>query len=642
MLKQTNTTTFEMLESRALTSASLSPVSHVLTVNGTNGNDNIRLEFDRGMINVIENGRTTLRAFTAKVNAVKVFGNAGNDVINDSFGLRAADIFGGSGNDTIYGASASDFLSGGDGNDMIFGRAGNDTVVGDAGNDMLLGDAGDDCLDGGTGADVFWGGAGRDTAEYGMRTASVSVGLDGTAYDGESSECDNVEPDVENVNGGSGNDIIIGNAADNYLKGGGGNDCIFGLDGNDVLDGGVAGATLVSPNSGNDSLFGGNGNDVVFASDFGNNSIRGGDGNDTIVGFAGNDSLFGDAGDDVIDGGRGDDRIYGGMGGDSMYGGIGNDTLVAVNSSTGDYMTGNAGYDSFWCDTGLVQWRTVSDTIADADASESASSVHRIMSFVNGADRTPDGDNIADPSDSGLKSSFSSLPLFASDGPSKNDITQGALADCWLLATFSAVAKADPNRIRQSIVELGDGSYAVQFMRNGAPMYYRVDGELPTDSSGTLRFARLGHQGATWVAILEKAWAFFRRGENTYNSLGWGWPDQPFDAFGATANVEHRADASALDYLNYIAGQLAAGKAVTAGSNNTIVGTCPCVGSHVYTVESVNFGWVGDSYLPVSITLRNPWGNDGAGNDGNAADGYVTVTGEQFRQNFWAVQSATV
>jgi hypothetical protein len=59
-------------------------------------------------------------------------------------------------------------------------------------------------------------------------------------------------------------------------------------------------------------------------------------------------------------------------------------------------------------------------------------------------------------------------------------------------------------------------------------------------------------------------------------------------------------------------------------------------------VESVNFGWIGDSYLPVSITLRNPWGNDGAGNDGNTADGYVTVTGEQFRQNFWAVQSATV
>ncbi|WP_300158249.1 S8 family serine peptidase [Solidesulfovibrio sp.] len=43
---------------------------------------------------------------------------------------------------------------------------------------------------------------------------------------------------VENVYGGDGGDLLVGNAADNYLSGGRGNDVLYGGGGNDTIDGG--------------------------------------------------------------------------------------------------------------------------------------------------------------------------------------------------------------------------------------------------------------------------------------------------------------------------------------------------------------------------------------------------------------------
>ena len=69
-------------------------------------------------------------------------------------------------------------------------------------------------------------------------------------------------------------------------------------------------------------------------------------------------------------------------------------------------------------------------------------------------------------------------------------------------------------------------------------------------------------------------------------------------------------------------------------------------------VERVNFGLVdfGDGFIrrvPVSITLRNPWGFDGGGNqDLNPNDGLVTVTGVQLVRSLWGdnngIQSANL
>ncbi|HMO25359.1 MAG TPA: hypothetical protein PKB10_03750, partial [Tepidisphaeraceae bacterium] len=111
---------------------------------------------------------------------------------------------------------------GGPGNDTLAGANGHDTLVGGPGDDSLSGGNGNDVLVGGPGADLFNGGPGRDTADYSYRTANLSLTIDSTANDGEPNEFDNILGDVENVLGGAGNDVIIGNAKDNYLAGNGG------------------------------------------------------------------------------------------------------------------------------------------------------------------------------------------------------------------------------------------------------------------------------------------------------------------------------------------------------------------------------------------------------------------------------------
>lgn len=103
---------------------------------------------------------------------------------------------------------------------------------------------------------------------------------------------------IENARGGSGNDVIRGNLADNSLVGAGGNDILDGLDGDDMLWGG----------SGDDSLTGGTGFDRLF----------GGRGDDHLDGGAGDDRLLGRAGDDVLTGGDGRDALRGGEGADSF------------------------------------------------------------------------------------------------------------------------------------------------------------------------------------------------------------------------------------------------------------------------------------------------------------------------------------
>ncbi|RXH10118.1 Hint domain-containing protein [Bradyrhizobium guangzhouense] len=96
---------------------------------------------------------------------------------------------------------------------------------------------------------------------------------------------------IEEAIGGSGNDTITGNGADNYLDGGAGNDALFGGDGNDWLEGG----------SGNDSLYGG----------------------------SGVDDLHGGSGDDHLDGGGNRDSLgQAGLSPDVLLGGDGNDTFV--------------------------------------------------------------------------------------------------------------------------------------------------------------------------------------------------------------------------------------------------------------------------------------------------------------------------
>ena len=108
---------------------------------------------------------------------------------------------------------------------------GSDTVTDSAGNDYLY----------------FVGSTNGATVNLGLTTPQVvNANLTLTLASATS---------IENIYGGSGNDILIGNSLNNALYGDGGDDVLSGGDGNDALNGG-AGADALDGGDGNDSLNG--------------------------------------------------------------------------------------------------------------------------------------------------------------------------------------------------------------------------------------------------------------------------------------------------------------------------------------------------------------------------------------------------
>ncbi|BDA69273.1 hypothetical protein CAL7716_034390 [Calothrix sp. PCC 7716] len=101
---------------------------------------------------------------------------------------------------------------------------------------------------------------------------------------------------------------------------------IFGTSGNDVLNGTFA-SDFIDGEGGNDTLNGGAGNDFLNG-EAGNDFHDGGVGDDIIDGEDGNDVLLGGAGNDFLDGEDGKDSLNGGAGSDTLIGEDGNDTLT--------------------------------------------------------------------------------------------------------------------------------------------------------------------------------------------------------------------------------------------------------------------------------------------------------------------------
>ena len=383
--------------------------------------------------------------------------------------------------------------------------------------------------------------------------------------------------------------------------------------------------------------------------------VDGGAGNDVVVIDAGvltPVALHGGAGDDALTGGSGNDRLYGGDGADQLNGGSGDDVLVALGGGHGDVSTGGAGRDSFWLDTGRS-----ADPVADLVPEEILSgSVHRIGSFYTGqaipralrpaVKTVAVGDSAAgaapvdliDPAVSDpafTYRGFADYPLFSDAGPTGADVIQGAVGDCWMLAAFMSMADLNPTRIRESVVDLGDGTYAVQFGIGRAKKYVRVDADLPVaDNGNVLAYAGLGSGDSMWVAVMEKAFAMYRRGgAGGYYGLDGGWMRETYNALGLASRTA-RTNSSAL-LIQYVQAELSAGRSVTLATDVPSA-DAPLVGSHAYAVAGVNLDAEGN---PVSIRLRNPWGVDGAANDG-ADDGYVTVTAHQALASLMGVCTA--
>ncbi|WP_280153801.1 calcium-binding protein [Piscinibacter sp. XHJ-5] len=244
----------------------------------------------------------------ANTSVIQVFGLAGNDVItlDESNGaLPRAVLFGGTGNDVLTGGSGADQLFGqGDndtllgkgGADLLFGGAGNDVLTGGDADDQMFGEAGDDRMiwNPGDDTDLHEGGTGIDTSEVngGNGTEVFTATANGTRV-----RFDRLDPAPFSIDIGTTENLVVNmNGGDDTFSATGNLAALIKI----TVDGGA----------GNDTILGSNGADVLL----------GGDGNDFIDGQQGNDTSFLGAGNDVFqwDPGDGSDVVEGQDGADTM------------------------------------------------------------------------------------------------------------------------------------------------------------------------------------------------------------------------------------------------------------------------------------------------------------------------------------
>ena len=332
--------------------------------------------------------------------------------------------------ENVVGGNLADEITGDSGANLILGAGGADDIFGASGNDTLSGGLGNDTLD---------GYKGNDTANYGIDqkddesgwTIRIDDSGNGTAarlVNGVFVTEDSLRG-IENISGGSQDDILTGNNGANLLNGDGGYDLIEGGAGNDTLLGGAGNDSLyggadndvLSTGQGVDHLYGGTGTDTLdLYSDPENrrpgfqgkgydvrldtglvlNPVSGGlfatldsienavgsDGHDSLngnslanllVGNGGSDLLSGQAGIDTLAGGDGDDTLDGGTESDTLAGGRGDDSLQGGDHD--DILSGGWGRDTIDGGTGID---TVTYLLDDDERTYSGVSVNLATGYT--------------------------------------------------------------------------------------------------------------------------------------------------------------------------------------------------------------------------------------------------------------------
>lgn len=210
-----------------------------------------------------------------------------------------------------------------------------------------------------------------------------------------------------------------------------------------------------------------------------------------------------------------------------------------------------------------------------------------------------------------------------------NDVVQGGLRDCYLMASLAAVAARNPDAIRRMIRDNGDGTYAVTLYQprhpaafwepEFTPVEVTVTPDFPV-ANGRVAFAQPGDPSEggpeLWTMLVEKAYAQQNGG---YGRIEGGWGDVAMGALTGTPG--ERLPTGTLD-LATLASYNDNGYAMTAssqadyliGHDGDVVWDIPDVtdtdplfvdGSVVINHE---YYVTGVDVAGGTVTLRNPWG----------------------------------
>ena len=257
----------------------------VLTIVADDANNTIAVGRNApGTINI--NGHTVrvrgVRATVNNVRLIRIFGRGGNDAltINEANGVMPrAELNGESGDDRLTGGSGNDRLTGGLGSDQAFGGAGDDALVWNPGDGSDLNEGGNGfdtvVVNGGSGGEAFVATANGNRVRFDrINPAPFTLDIGSTEKlalnanggdDSFSASGDLASLISLSVDGGAGNDRLLGGNGADTLAGGDGNDFVDGNGGNDIGVLGSGDDTFQwDPGDGSDTVEGQSGHDTML------------------------------------------------------------------------------------------------------------------------------------------------------------------------------------------------------------------------------------------------------------------------------------------------------------------------------------------------------------------------------------------
>lgn len=256
-------------------------------------------------------------------------------------------------------------------------------------------------------------------------------------------------------------------------------------------------------------------------------------------------------------------------------------------------------------------------------------------------------------------------PLFAHE-PTVNDLRQGKICNCWMVAAATALINYDPQIIKDAFRDNGDGTVTVRLFKLDTnppePMFYVVDKEVPRMVTG----GELHSSGALWMQMLEKAIAFHgHAGSKGYSALWYSSGDQlvtyltgkPGDFpnhFDEAKNLnipEKQREEAKQEFFKDLCSAKERGVVLTGGTGRDV--SAGFNGGHAYTI----LGGKIEGGVPYVI-LRNPYGNMSLQYDENGQQhrqggmfgffsstldetfGQFAVTLDDFLKNFSAIHES--
>jgi hypothetical protein len=198
------------------------------------------------------------------------------------------------------------------------------------------------------------------------------------------------------------------------------------------------------------------------------------------------------------------------------------------------------------------------------------------------------------------------------NGLSANDIDQGALGDCYYVATLASIAQEKPDYIQNMFTDNGDNTFTVRFYRNGVADYVTVDRYLPTNLSGRAAYAGWGGSSYTsttnelWVALAEKAyaqlaesgWSRSSTSNNSYADIEGGWMSSVISQVaGLGTSSSEAVNMTQTQLINLVNSN----QVLTVGFVDAADNTLGVVNGHAYTITAYNA-------TNGTFHLRNPWG----------------------------------